>query len=75
MFVLSWRKQEKRLNKYPQFKTNIEGIDIHFVRATPSKLKPGQRAKPIMMVHGWPGSFYEFFKVKGFIMKRVQSPI
>ncbi|XP_033640540.1 epoxide hydrolase 1-like [Asterias rubens] len=58
-----WRKQEKRLNKYPQFKTNIEGIDIHFVRATPSKLKPGQRAKPIMMVHGWPGSFYEFFKI------------
>ncbi|XP_033640495.1 epoxide hydrolase 1-like isoform X1 [Asterias rubens] len=58
-----WRKQEKVLNKYPQFKTNIEGIDIHFVRATPSKLKPGQKAKPILMVHGWPGSFYEFSKI------------
>ncbi len=58
-----WRKQEKLLNRYPQFKTNIEGIDIHFVRATPTQLKPGQKAKPILMVHGWPGSFYEFYKI------------
>ncbi|XP_038051903.1 epoxide hydrolase 1-like [Patiria miniata] len=57
-----WRKMEKELNQYQSHKTKIEGIDIHFVRAVP-RLKVGQKAKPIIMVHGWPGSFYEFYKI------------
>ncbi|KAJ8020962.1 Epoxide hydrolase 1 [Holothuria leucospilota] len=58
----SWPKQEKVFNQYKHYKTNIEGLDIHFVRVKPN-LKPGQKAKPILMVHGWPGSFYEFYKI------------
>ncbi|XP_038051900.1 epoxide hydrolase 1-like [Patiria miniata] len=57
-----WRKKEKELNQYQSFKTKIEGIDIHFVRVVP-RLKPGQKAKPIMMVHGWPSSFYDFYQI------------
>ncbi|XP_022088767.1 epoxide hydrolase 1-like [Acanthaster planci] len=57
-----WRKKEQELNQYQSYKTKIEGIDIHFVRAVP-RLKVGQKAKPILMVHGWPGSFYEFYKI------------
>ncbi|XP_041472191.1 epoxide hydrolase 1-like [Lytechinus variegatus] len=58
----SWRDAEKRLNQFDQFLTNIEGIDVHFVHVKP-KLKPGQKAKPIIIVHGWPGSIYEFYKM------------
>lgn len=57
-----WRQQEKILNEYNHYKTNIEGIDIHYVRIKPD-LKPGQKAIPLLMIHGWPGSFYEFYKI------------
>ena len=50
------------LNEYNHYKTNIEGIDIHYVHIKPD-LKPGQKALPLLMIHGWPGSFYEFYKV------------
>jgi len=54
-----WRQREKALNKYPSFKTKISGIDIHFqhVKAT-KKYKGG--TKPLLLLHGWPGSFIEY---------------
>ncbi|XP_007526635.2 epoxide hydrolase 1 isoform X1 [Erinaceus europaeus] len=58
-----WRKQVEILNKYPHFKTKIEGLDIHFIHVKPPHLPAGRKAKPLMMVHGWPGSFYEFYKI------------
>ncbi|NXN15013.1 HYEP hydrolase, partial [Indicator maculatus] len=58
-----WRKQVEVLNKYPHFKTTIEGIDIHFIHVKPSYIPHGQAVKPLLMVHGWPGSFYEFYKI------------
>lgn len=39
------------------------GIDIHFVHVKPPRLPEGRSAKPLLMVHGWPGSFYEFYKI------------
>jgi len=54
-----WREQERRLNRFPQFKTRIDGLDIHFIH----KKSPEPNAFPIMMIHGWPGTFYEFSKV------------
>ncbi|NXX46508.1 HYEP hydrolase, partial [Tricholaema leucomelas] len=59
----NWKKQVEVLNKYPQFKTKIQGIDVHFVHVKPPRLPEGQSAKPLLMVHGWPGSFYEFYKI------------
>ncbi|XP_040286492.1 epoxide hydrolase 1 [Bufo bufo] len=59
----NWKKQLEILNQYPHFKTKIEGIDIHFLHAKPKNLPAGRRAKPLLMVHGWPGSFYEFYKI------------
>ncbi|KAJ7341018.1 hypothetical protein JRQ81_004667 [Phrynocephalus forsythii] len=59
----SWKKQVEILNKFPQFKTKIEGIDVHFLHVKPSHLPEGQLAKPLLMVHGWPGSFYEFYRI------------
>lgn len=58
----NWRKQEEILNTYKHYKTKINGIKIHFLHFKP-ELREGQRLIPIMLVHGWPGSFYEFYKV------------
>ncbi|KAG5266906.1 hypothetical protein AALO_G00237630 [Alosa alosa] len=57
-----WNKQVKVLNKYPHFKTKIEGLDIHFIHVRP-QYREGQRVLPLMLVHGWPGSFFEFYKI------------
>ena len=39
------------------------GLDIHFIHVKPPNLPSGQTPKPLLMVHGWPGSFYEFYKI------------
>ncbi|XP_047430217.1 epoxide hydrolase 1 [Mugil cephalus] len=56
-----WRKQVAKLNQFPHFKTNIEGIDIHYLHVKPKKVPGEGSAIPLIMVHGWPGSFYEFY--------------
>ncbi|XP_051815437.1 epoxide hydrolase 1-like [Acanthochromis polyacanthus] len=57
-----WKKQVAVLNQYPHFKTRIEGLDIHFIHVRPPH-RENQKVLPLMMVHGWPGSFYEFYKI------------
>jgi pimeloyl-ACP methyl ester carboxylesterase len=54
-----WRKHEEAINKYPQFITNIDGQDIHFLHVESAEAN----ATPLMLVHGWPGSFVEFLNV------------
>jgi epoxide hydrolase len=56
-----WRKQEARLNAFDQFKTEIDGLDIHFIHQN-SKV---ENAMPIIITHGWPGSVYEFMDIIG----------
>ena len=55
----SWAKAQESMNKWPQYTTKIEDLDIHFIHQPSSK--PG--AIPLLLVHGWPGSFYEFSEV------------
>ncbi|XP_072247346.1 epoxide hydrolase 1 [Leuresthes tenuis] len=57
-----WKKQVAVLNKYPHFKTKIEGLDVHFIHIRPPS-NGNQRVLPLMLVHGWPGSFYEFYRI------------
>jgi pimeloyl-ACP methyl ester carboxylesterase len=54
-----WRRVEAKLNSYPQFITNIDGVDIHFIHVR-SKEK---NALPIIVTHGWPGSIVEQLKI------------
>jgi len=54
-----WRKIEAKMNSYPQFITNIDGLDIHFIHVR-SKEK---NALPIVIIHGWPGSIIEQLKL------------
>ena len=56
-----WRAQERRLNQLPQFKTVIDGTEVHFVH----KRSSHAAATPLVLIHGWPGSFLEFTKVIG----------
>lgn len=58
--VFDWKEQVDKLNKYPHFKTVIEGISVHYVHVKP---KTKTNCLPLIMVHGWPGSFYEFYGI------------
>ncbi|RKT14065.1 pimeloyl-ACP methyl ester carboxylesterase [Paraburkholderia sp. RAU2J] len=56
-----WRKVEGRLNALPQFTTNIDGVDIHFVHVRSKH----PNALPVIITHGWPGSVIEQLKIIG----------
>jgi pimeloyl-ACP methyl ester carboxylesterase len=56
-----FRRFEARLNALPQFMTEIDGIDIHFIHVT----SPHQNALPLIITHGWPGSVVEMLNVVG----------
>ncbi|XP_061100118.1 epoxide hydrolase 1 [Conger conger] len=58
-----WKKQVEKLNRYPHYKTKIEGIDVHYIHVRPRNLPEGTSGVPLLMVHGWPGSFYEFYGI------------
>jgi pimeloyl-ACP methyl ester carboxylesterase len=54
-----WRKGEAKLNALPQFVTEIDGLDIHFIHAK----SPHEDALPAIITHGWPGSVFELLKI------------
>jgi pimeloyl-ACP methyl ester carboxylesterase len=56
-----WRKCEARLNALPQFTTEIDGVDIHFIHVR----SPHEDALPLIMTHGWPGSIIELLETVG----------
>jgi len=53
-----WRKHEAALNALPHFKAEIDGINIHFIHVKGKGANP----KPLLLTHGWPDSFYRFYK-------------
>jgi len=56
-----WRRCEARLNALPQFMTEIDGVDVHFIHAR----SPHEDALPLIMTHGWPGSVIELLETVG----------
>jgi len=56
-----WRRCEARLNALPQFMTEIDGVDIHFIHVR----SPHPDAMPLIMTHGWPGSVVEMLEAVG----------
>ena len=54
-----WRKTEKKINKFNNFKSKIDGMDIHFIHEKGS----GSNPKPLLLSHGWPGSIVEFLHI------------
>jgi pimeloyl-ACP methyl ester carboxylesterase len=56
-----WRKEEARLNEFPQFTTTIDGTNVHFLHIR----SPELNAMPLILTHGWPGSVAEFLDLIG----------
>jgi pimeloyl-ACP methyl ester carboxylesterase len=56
-----WRKAEAKLNALPQFITNIDGVNIHFIHVRSKE----PNALPVIIIHGWPGSIFELLKIIG----------
>ncbi len=57
----AWRRFEARLNAFPQYRTQIDGLGIHFIHVR----SPHRNALPIILTHGWPGSVVEFMEIIG----------
>ncbi len=57
----NWRAQERLLNSFPQFKADVNGLGIHFVH----QIGKGPKPVPLILSHGWPGSFFEMYKIIG----------
>ena len=54
-----WKKHEKLINSFSNFKTNVDGIEIHFIK----EIGSGKNPKPLLLMHGWPGSIVEFLEI------------
>ncbi len=54
----NWRSRETQLNRFDQFTSEIDGLDIHFVHVRSKE----PSALPLIITHGWPGSIVEFLK-------------
>ncbi|MBX2882486.1 MAG: epoxide hydrolase [Granulosicoccus sp.] len=51
-----WRREEARINRFPQFTTTVDGIELHFIHEKGS----GSNPRPLIISHGWPGTIVEF---------------
>lgn len=54
-----WQRQEDFINSFPNFKANVDGTDIHFIHVRSN----GKNAIPLVLLHGWPSSFYQMLKI------------
>lgn len=64
-----WRRLERSLNTYQQFRTTLDGVDVHFIHAR--SRRPG--ARPLLMLHGWPGSGLDYLDVIPYLTGGVDS--
>ena len=55
----NWRKHEAEINKFSNFKTKVDDIEIHFIHEKGS----GSNPTPLLLMHGWPGSILEFLHI------------
>lgn len=64
-----WRVQEKHINSFPNYTTEIEGLNVHFTALFSEK----KDAIPIVFLHGWPGSFIEFLPLASLIREKYSA--
>jgi hypothetical protein len=54
-----WEKSQKQISGWKHYTTEIEGLKVHFVHETAKKSKGSGKAVPLLLVHGWPGTWFE----------------
>ena len=54
-----WRGQENLINSFSHFKTDVDGLGIHFIH----EKRKGPNPMPLGITHGWPGTFFEMLKI------------
>ncbi|XP_067008637.2 juvenile hormone epoxide hydrolase 2 [Anabrus simplex] len=59
----NWKEREAFLNSLPQFKTQVSGLQLHYIHVKPSKVPSGVTVVPLLLLHGWPGSIREFYQL------------
>ncbi|KRZ51592.1 Epoxide hydrolase 1 [Trichinella nativa] len=59
----NWRETEAILNNFKHFRTQIEGLNVHYIHAKPAEDSKYDTVYPLLLVHGWPGSVSEFLKI------------
>jgi len=57
--TFDWRSQERLINSFPHFKTDIEGLGVHFIH----EKGKGPNPMPLVITHGWPGTFFEMHRI------------
>lgn len=57
----NWKQREAFLNSLPHFKTNIAGLNLHFIHVKPKNVPAGTKVLPLLFMHGWPGSVRELY--------------
>src|SRR5262245_15223649 len=65
--TFDWRREEARLNAFPQYKVRLDDIDLHFLHVEGK----GPAPCPLLLSHGWPGSVFEFLD----IIPRLTDPV
>uniref|UniRef100_A0A0R3RIX1 Epoxide hydrolase n=1 Tax=Elaeophora elaphi TaxID=1147741 RepID=A0A0R3RIX1_9BILA len=68
----NWKYYEDIINSLPQFTTEIEGLKVHFIHAKPIR-DNYEVVIPLLMVHGWPGNVFEFYKIIPMLLDPIQQ--
>ncbi|XP_054739167.1 juvenile hormone epoxide hydrolase 2-like [Anastrepha obliqua] len=73
-YLPKWSEREKFLKQFPHYETQIQGLRIHYIHVKPKTAK-GKKVIPLLLLHGWPGSVREFYKIIPMLTKaNAKSP-
>ncbi|XP_039953419.1 juvenile hormone epoxide hydrolase 1 isoform X2 [Bactrocera tryoni] len=61
-YLPKWGEREAFLKQFPHFETQIQGLRVHFIHVKPKSIE-GKKVVPLLLIHGWPGSVREFYRL------------
>lgn len=63
-YLPKWATERvQHLNKFPHYKTKVQGLNIHYIHVVPKVTKQSTKVYPLLLLHGWPGSIVEFYDI------------
>ncbi|XP_067633897.1 juvenile hormone epoxide hydrolase 1-like [Eurosta solidaginis] len=69
-YLPKWSERQNYLNSLPQFKTEIQGLKIHYIHAKPlANARKEKKVLPLLLLHGWPGSVREFYDLMNLLIE------